>query len=168
VRCPRAELRPAPGRFRASVSRHYRPGREVLAGLGQVKAGNARKNCARFCPGKGIVTGSALIPSPRKHGLKSHLRMEYSSGQNRGGTPTGERARSGGAAQADLSVARPAPAGADSSHLRLSAFRFLRFFLSFFRHCERSEAIQCKTRVSAAMRQKRRSRGTRPYGKSVL
>src|ERR1700759_283502 len=43
------------------------------------------------------------------------------------GTPTGERARSGGSGQADLFVARPAPAGADSSHLRLSAFRFLRF-----------------------------------------
>ena len=25
--------------------RHYRPGREVLAGLGQVKVGNARNNC---------------------------------------------------------------------------------------------------------------------------
>jgi hypothetical protein len=47
------------------------------------------------------------------------------------GTPTGERARSGGSAQADNSVARPAPAGADSTNLRLSAFRFL-LFLSFF------------------------------------
>ena len=34
VRCPRAVSQTAPGRFRASVSQHYRLGREVLAGLG--------------------------------------------------------------------------------------------------------------------------------------
>jgi hypothetical protein len=37
-------------------------------------------------------------------------------------------------------VARTAPAGADHETLRLPAFRFLP---SSFRHCERSEAIQC-------------------------
>jgi hypothetical protein len=56
-RCPRAELQTAPGQLRASVSWHYRPGREVLAGRGQVKAGNTRKNCVRSCRRKADVTG---------------------------------------------------------------------------------------------------------------
>jgi hypothetical protein len=60
--------------------------------------------------------------------------------KNRGGTPTGERARSGGSAQAGLSVPRPARRlRAGHETLRLPAFRFL---ISFFRRCERSEAIQ--------------------------
>ena len=39
VRCPRTVSQTAPGRFRASASQHYRLGREVLAGLGQVEGG---------------------------------------------------------------------------------------------------------------------------------
>src|ERR1700722_14093668 len=78
VRCPRADLPSAPGRLRASASWHYRPGCEVLAGRGQVKGGNARTNCAGSAPGMGMITGSALIPSPRKHGLKQSLWEEIS------------------------------------------------------------------------------------------
>jgi hypothetical protein len=57
--------------------------------------------------------------------MSRHLQEDTVSG-----TPTGERARSGGAAQADPTVARPAPAGAVSSHPRLSAFRFLLFLFT--------------------------------------
>jgi hypothetical protein len=67
--------------------------------------------------------------------------------KNRGGTPTGERARSGGSAQADLFVARTAPAGADHETLRLSAFRFLLFVPSCFVIASASEAIQCSGSV---------------------
>src|SRR3984957_11121524 len=66
-RRPRAELQAAPGQLRASASWHYRPGREVLAGLGQVKAGNARTNCVGAAPGMGMTTDPALTPRPRKH-----------------------------------------------------------------------------------------------------
>ena len=54
--------------------------------------------------------------SPRKPGLKlaPWRCSDISKGRAVSGTPTGERARSGGSAQADLSVARSAPAGADS------------------------------------------------------
>ncbi len=55
-------------------------GREVLAGLGQVKAGNARKNRVGSAPGMGIVTGSAPIPSPRKRGLEQGPWEEISPG----------------------------------------------------------------------------------------
>ena len=40
------------------------PGARCIAGLGQVKAGNARTNCVGSAPGMGIVTGSALIRVP--------------------------------------------------------------------------------------------------------
>ena len=156
VRCPRAALRAAPGRFRASASQHYGLGREVLAGRGQVKAGNARTNCVGAAPGMGTTTGSALIPSPRKHGLRPHLGMEYSLGQNRGGTPTGERARSGGSARAGTLVARPAPAGAEHETLRLSAFRFLLFLSFFLPSVIASEAKQS----SAAVRRVHRRRSS--------
>ncbi len=44
------------------------------------KAGNARKNCVGSAPGMGIVTGSAPIPSPRKHGLEQGPWEEISPG----------------------------------------------------------------------------------------
>jgi hypothetical protein len=50
---------------------------------------------------------------------------ESPSGENRGGTPAGERARKRRAAQAAYSVARPAPAGAGHLTMRLPAVRFL-------------------------------------------
>jgi hypothetical protein len=51
--------------------------------------------------------------------------MSSPSGENRGGTPTGERARKRRAARAELSVARPARRlRAGHETLRLSAFRF--------------------------------------------
>jgi hypothetical protein len=63
--------------------------------------------------------------------------------KNRGGTPAGERARSGGSAQAGLSVARPARRlRAGHETLRLPAFRFL--FLLFV-IASASEAIQLFT-----------------------
>jgi hypothetical protein len=75
---PRAVLQTAPGRLRASIFRHYRPECEVLAGRGQVTAGNARKNCVRCCPRNGDRHSAALIPSPRKHGLEQSLGEEIS------------------------------------------------------------------------------------------
>ena len=53
------------------------------------------------------------------------FRDESPSGENRGGTPAGERARKRRAAQAAYSVARPAPAGAGHLTMRLPAVRFL-------------------------------------------
>src|ERR1700733_15779678 len=79
-RRPRAELQAAPGQLRASASWHYRPGREVLAGLGQVKAGNARTNCARFCPRNGDDYRNGANPRPRKHGLRLGLWDDESPG----------------------------------------------------------------------------------------
>jgi hypothetical protein len=67
--------------------------------------------------------------------------MDSPKGRTVSGTPTGERARSGGSAQADLSVARPAPAGADMKHCvcRRSASFF--FFSSFLIcHCRHSRS----------------------------
>ena len=58
--------------------------------------------------------------------------MTSPKGRTVSGTPTGERARSGGSAQADLSVARPAPAGADMKHCvcrRSASFFSLRSFI---------------------------------------
>jgi hypothetical protein len=49
---------------------------------------------------------------------------ESPSGENRGGTPAGERARKRRAAQAAYSVARPAPAGAGHLTMLLPAVRF--------------------------------------------
>jgi len=55
-------------------------------------------------------------------------RDESPAGENRGGTPAGERARKRRAAQAALSVARPARRlRAGNTTLRLPAFRFLLF-----------------------------------------
>ena len=79
-RCPRAELQTAPGQLRASTSQHYRLGREVLAGLGQVRAGNARTNCVGSAPGRGIDYRIGAPPRPRKHGLELGLWEEISPG----------------------------------------------------------------------------------------
>jgi hypothetical protein len=66
--------RAAPG----IIFRHYRPECEVLAGLGQVTAGNTRKNCVRVCPRNGDRRSAALTPSLRKHGLEQSLGEEIS------------------------------------------------------------------------------------------
>ena len=71
-RCPRAELQTAPGQLWASASQHYGLGREVLAGLGQVRAGNTRTNCVRIFPLTGDQ-GIGALPRPRKHGLELGL-----------------------------------------------------------------------------------------------
>ena len=129
MRCPRAELRPAPGRFRASVSRHYRPGREVLAGLGQVKAGNARKNCAASALAKGCDRTGANPKSQEtwpevapEDGIL--FRAEPWWNADRRARPQ----RRGGASRSLRGAPRTRWCG--QSHLGLSAFRFLRF-LSF-------------------------------------
>jgi hypothetical protein len=59
---------------------------------GQVKAGNARKNCVGSAPGMGIVTGSALIHVPRNMAWSRALGRRSLLGQSRGGTPIGVRA----------------------------------------------------------------------------
>jgi hypothetical protein len=118
-RCPRAVLQTAPGQLWASTSWHYRPGREVLAGLGQVRAGNTRNNGVRIFPLTGDQ-GIGALPRPRKHGLELGLRDDESLGSeprwnaDRCAHPEGCAAVPGGTARGAL---------------RLSAFRFL-FFLS--------------------------------------
>jgi len=58
------------------------------------------------------------------------LRDESPAGENRGGTPAGERARKRRAAQAAFSVARPGRRlRAGKRQMRLPAFRFLYFFV---------------------------------------
>ena len=52
----------------------------MLAGLGQVKAGNARINCARFCPRNGDDYRIGANPRPRKHGLRLGLWDDESPG----------------------------------------------------------------------------------------
>ena len=84
-------MQAAPGQLRASVSRHYRPGREVLAGLGQVKAGNARKNCVGSAPARGCDRIGANSKSQEAWPEVDTWAMRYSPGQNRGGTPIGVR-----------------------------------------------------------------------------
>src|SRR5690242_7910474 len=51
VRCPRADLQPAPGQYWASSLRHYDRNARCVAGLGKAGAGNARsKGCAKRVP----------------------------------------------------------------------------------------------------------------------
>jgi hypothetical protein len=105
---------------------------------GTGEGGERPQKLRRFCPRNGDVTGSALTPRPRKHGLKSHLGMEHSLGQNRQWNAD-RRARP----QRRVGASRhfrgaPRTRWCGQFHLRLSAFRFLRFLL-FFHHCERSE-----------------------------
>jgi hypothetical protein len=71
-RCPRADLQSAPGRLRASFTPALRPVREVLPGLGQMKAGNPRQPDELACGfGKPVLlSGSHVSPRPRKHGLE--------------------------------------------------------------------------------------------------
>jgi len=84
--------------------------------VGQVRAGNTRINCVRIFPLTGDQ-GIGALPSPRKHGLKLHLWMEYSSGQNRGGTPID--------VLLPLKGQRPCQQHGITRPMRLSAFRFL-------------------------------------------
>src|SRR3984885_2204594 len=104
-RRPRAELQAAPGQLRASASWHYRPGREVLAGLGQVKAGNARTNCARFCPRNGDDYRIGANPRPRKHDLRLGLWDDESPGSEPWWNADRRAPPAGGAA---VPAARPA------------------------------------------------------------
>jgi hypothetical protein len=74
VRCPRADLQPAPGRHWVSAPRHYGPGRVLHAGL--------RDRQGRVTP------AYQRRPRPRKHGLRLRpLRRQTPWGENRGGTP---------------------------------------------------------------------------------
>jgi hypothetical protein len=111
-----------------------------------VRAGNARTNCVRCCPRKGDRHRSAFLPRPRKPGLKSRATGESPFVRTVSGTPTGERARSGGSAQAGTPWRAPHPlvrtVRSASVGVPLPSFFFRPFF---FRHCEEQsdEAIQC-------------------------
>jgi hypothetical protein len=131
VRCPRAELRPAPGRFRASVSWHYRPGREVLAGRGQVKAGNTRKNCVGPAPGMGNDRIGANPKSPEawpeaapRDGILSRAEPWWNADRR-------ARPQRRVGASRPLRGAQLCPLARRHETLRLSAFRFLLFVLFF-------------------------------------
>jgi hypothetical protein len=114
-RCPRAELQTAPGQLWASAFQHYRLGREVLAGLGQVRAGNARTNCVRIFPLTGDQ-GIGALPRPRKHGLELGL-WDDESPRSEPRWNADRCAHPAGCAAVPSSTAR--------GSLRLSAFRFL-------------------------------------------
>jgi hypothetical protein len=117
VRCPRAELRSAPGRSGHHACRHYDRRAGCIAGSGRVAAGRAR-----------------AVPCPTKHGPGCALGMRYSPWQEPWWN-AGRRARptADGSAQADLIRGATAPAGAGLTTVRLPAFRFLfSFVLSYF------------------------------------
>src|SRR5271155_2214834 len=100
VRCPWAELRPAPGRLRASACRHYDRRARCIAGTGSGVGGKPQR----------------LAPSPTKPGPTLSLRDEDSLWRepwwnaDRRARPQ----RRVGASR--LFVARTAPAGADISN----------------------------------------------------
>ena len=107
----------APGRLRASASRHYDRGGRCIPGLGQAGAGNARGEAQDLRPPVGAgVPDRALLPRPRKPGLKLSLGDESSLWRepwwnaDRRARPQ----RRVGASR--LFVARTAPAGADISN----------------------------------------------------
>src|SRR5579863_4142384 len=102
-------IRPVPRPARASACRYY----------------DRRVRCSLDWDRRRRVTPAR--PRPRKHGLSCAKGDVSPSGESRGGTPTGERARSkafsgNGGGQRDR--ARAAPAGAEVVKQRLSAFRF--------------------------------------------
>ena len=109
-RCPRADLHSAPGRSGHQACRHYDRRARCFAGSGQPVGG---------------VNPAPWTVSPTKPGPDCALGTTNSLGQEpwwnagRRARPTAE----GGASR--FFVARPAPAGAGGSTLRLPAFRFL-------------------------------------------
>ena len=98
----------APGRSGHHVCRHYDRRARCVAGSGRIVGG---------------VTPAPWTVCPRNL-ARIAPRDHTPLGKNRGGTPAGERARSGRAAQAAFSVARPHPFGAGLTTVRLPAFRF--------------------------------------------
>src|ERR1700727_1453793 len=85
--------------------------------------------------------------------------MTSPKGRTVSGTPTGERARSGGGAKADLSVARSAPAGADMKHCvcrRSASFFSLRSFILVIAGLD--PAIHADAKADRAFRQGYESR----------
>jgi hypothetical protein len=126
-RCPRAELRSAPGRLWASTGRHYERSVGCIDWTGTGGAGNARTNCVRFCRRKAEqqtgapATSQEAWPEAARQGRKS-LAESRKWNADRRARPQRR------AAQAGLSVARPAPAGADTKHCvcrRSASFIFL-------------------------------------------
>jgi hypothetical protein len=112
-RCPRAELRSAPGRSGHHACRHCDRRAGCIAGSGRVAAGRARG-----------------APRPTKPGPGRALGMRYSPWQEPWWN-AGRRARptADGSAQADLIRGATAPAGAEVVVQRLPAFRFLISFV---------------------------------------
>jgi hypothetical protein len=119
----------------ASACRHYDRCVRCFTGLGQAGTGNARGAAQGLRPPVGAgLPDRALLPGPRKHGLRLSQRRRKSLGREPWWNAD-RRAR----------FARRAPrASADNGWLRLPAFRFL------FRHCERSKAICLGGLVSSA------------------
>jgi hypothetical protein len=109
VRCPRAALRPAPGRLLGIrlLALQTRPRGARWTGTGE--GGSRPHKLRRCCPRDGDRYGIGANPRPRNHGLRPHSGDDESQGKNRGGTPTGERARSGGSAQAGTPWRAPHP-----------------------------------------------------------
>jgi hypothetical protein len=133
VRCPRAELRSAPGRPWASCRSPLRAIGGVLP-LDWDRAGRVTPVATGFIlPQRGNQGANTPSTSQEAWPEAEPLGMEDSPGKNRGGTPTGERARSGGSAQAGTLVARTAPAGADMKHCGCRRSASFLFFRSFFR-----------------------------------
>jgi hypothetical protein len=100
VRCPRAGLHHLRSRAASGISLPaLRPAREVrrCTGTGFSARVTPVATAQGLRPPVGAaVEDRALRPSPRKPGLELSPWDESPSGQSRGGTPAGERARSGG------------------------------------------------------------------------
>ena len=129
VRCLRAELRSAPGRFRASAAQHYGLGREVLAGLGQVGAGNARTNCVGLPPEGGRLqdrrsaTSQEAWPEAEPRDRKLPWAEPWWNADRRA-----RPQRRVGASRRSRGASRTRWCGHET--LRLSAFHFLFFLIS--------------------------------------
>ena len=87
----------------------------MLAGLGQVRAGNTRNNGVRIFPLTGDQ-GIGALPRPRKHGLELGLREEISLWSE-------PRWNADRCAHPEGCAAVPAARHIET--MRLSAFRFL-------------------------------------------
>ena len=139
MRCPRAALRPAPGRLRASCRPALRPVGGVLP-LDWDRSGRVTPatTALDLRPPIGAgVSDRALRPRPRKPGLKSRATAEAFASE-----PSVERRQaSAPAAEGRRKPALPWRAPhrwCGHETLRLSAFRFLRF-LSYIARMKRSE-----------------------------
>jgi hypothetical protein len=136
----------APGLLRASACRHYDRYARCIAGLGQAGAGNARGDARglRLQVEAGLPDRT-LRPSRRKPGLEPSLWDESLTGENRSGTPAGERARKRRAAQAAFPWRAPHAACVRACTICVCLrFTSLSFFLSFFPSVAQAERSQTR------------------------